>query len=336
MHAVFPHFPWCFFPSGEQYLANSTASSFPAGGGGEIGEDWTDDSAVVLRNEHRYRLQLGYVDWFIGQILDRLRSIGELDRCLLIVTADHGVSFQAGHSRRLLDAVNLPDILSVPLFIKLPHQMEGRVDDRNVESVDILPTVAEVLGIQLPEPVDGIPISSEKRRPRKTFYFRDKMTVIEPNVPQRVSAVQRQSALFGNVELEQLPQQAAHHPDWHGRSVDSFKIDQRTVPFVPSNPLDPSLTQEDLANAILVRTFVTGTLRSSDLPETPAELVVAVDGVIRDTGRSFWLAAREQGFEFLLPRSAVSTSPGRIQLYLVDRSKNRLQLRPLDPISAKR
>ena len=39
--------------------------------------------------------------------------------------------------------------MSVPLFIKLPGQTEGRIDDRNVESVDILPTIADVLGISI-------------------------------------------------------------------------------------------------------------------------------------------------------------------------------------------
>ena len=111
----------------------------------------------MIRNEFRYRQQVGYVDRFIGQVLDRLKESDLFDRCLLIVTADHGVSFHPGHSRRLPDADNLSDILSVPLFVKLPGQLNGTTDDRNIESVDLLPTVAEVIGVRLVEPIDVNP-----------------------------------------------------------------------------------------------------------------------------------------------------------------------------------
>ena len=121
----------------------------PAGGFGVFSEDWLSDPATIERNEFRYRLQVGFVDRFVGRLLDRLVETNVLDKCLLIVTADHGVSFRPGHSRRVPDADNLADIASVPLFIKLPGQKRGRIDDRNVESVDIFPTIAESLGIEL-------------------------------------------------------------------------------------------------------------------------------------------------------------------------------------------
>ena len=233
-HLVLPHYPWTFLPSGDQYQSDFSWPSIPAGSHGELGEVWDDDPQTVLRNEHRYRLQVGYVDRFIGQLLDRLQESKMLNESLLIVTADHGVSFRSGHSRRVPDADNLADIVSIPLFIKYPGQTEGRIDDRNIESVDLLPTVADVLGLQLPEPVDGTSALHERRRPRKTFYYNTTLTAIEPDVPQRLEAVRRQHKTFGSEKLEQRPSLASLHPDWQGRSITEFLIGEKSL--ATSNP----------------------------------------------------------------------------------------------------
>jgi hypothetical protein len=48
-------------------------------------------------------------------------------------------------------------IADVPLFIKAPGQRRGRIDDDNVRTIDVLPTIAEELGVKLPWRVDGRP-----------------------------------------------------------------------------------------------------------------------------------------------------------------------------------
>ena len=49
------------------------------------------------------------------------------------------------------------DIAPVPLFVKLPGQRRGRVDDRAVRTIDVLPTIAAAAGVRLPWRVDGRP-----------------------------------------------------------------------------------------------------------------------------------------------------------------------------------
>ena len=329
LHVVFPHVPWTFFPDGEQYQSETDGDISIAGATGELGEDWLNEPATVLRNQYRYELQVGYADRFIGQLLDRLKETEQLDRCMLVVTADHGVSFRPNHSRRLPDAEMLPDIASVPLFIKFPGQAEGKIDDRNVQSIDIYPTIAEVLGLQLPVPVDGISVTQEKRHPRKSLYFNRSMTVMEPNFPSRLNAVKREWKLFGQRDLEELPEQASSHPDWHGRSVNSLTIDGATSPMTLSEPLRLISEEECLLVPGVMPNFVSGWINESKLPESPAELVVASDGVVQATGKTYWRSPRVQGFEFLIPRAQVSQGSPKIDLYVVDRSRNRL--RQLEP-----
>lgn len=313
-HILLPHFPWEYFPSGRHYTDESYSPSSPESATGEIGETWTSDTAAVLRNEHRYLLQVGYTDRFIGRVLDRLEQTGLLDRCLLIVTADHGVSFRPSRSRRVPDAENIADILSVPLFVKLPGQTKGSIDDHNVESVDLYPTIAEELGIELSEPVDGSSLSSfETERPRKTLYFENDMTVVGPQVPQLEAAVQRRLKSFGDGPYKLPSQSTASRPDWHGKPLVDFLIAeddaQDNTAVVMSSPA--SWADDDITTLL-----ITGTVLHRSL-STPPELVLATGGIICDSCRASRTSYDSHSFSFLIPESMADAAPTEVELFLV-------------------
>ena len=71
------------------------------------------------------------------------------------VVADHGMSFRLGHDRRLVRAENVQDLAPVPFFLKAPGQKRGRISDRRLQTVDVLPTIADTLGVDIPWKVDG-------------------------------------------------------------------------------------------------------------------------------------------------------------------------------------
>ena len=329
LHMVLPHYPWSFLASGEQYQSEFGSPQFPFGARGSLGENWDDDPPTVIRNEFRYRQQVGYVDRFIGQVLDRLKETDLLDRCLLIVTADHGVSFHPGHSRRIPDADNLSDILSVPLFVKLPGQLTGTTDDRNIESVDLLPTITEVIGVPLPEPIDGMSVSHKIRRPRKSLFYNGTMTVCEPDVPGRLDSIRRQQILYGTEELDRLPARAASHPDWHGRSVSDFIVDEQTIPveFIVSKNRGGEL--EFPLDIKIVPRFFSGILDADDLSTTPAETVLAIDGIVRDTSKTYLIMHQDHGFQFLITESMAAGPVGKVELFVVDSKQSGVRLRRL-------
>ncbi|RLP87237.1 sulfatase [Micromonospora sp. CV4] len=161
LHLLMPHSPWAFLPSGARYDAP---------------EDLPNDGAgwVELARQ-RHLAQLGYTDRLIGETLRTLRASGLYDQALVVVTADHGVSFRPGAQGRGMDAIKAAagEVAWVPMFVKEPRQQAGRVDDRNWEHVDLLPTVADEAGIRLPWRVDG---RSARQAPRtdgtKHFYDR--------------------------------------------------------------------------------------------------------------------------------------------------------------------
>lgn len=92
--------------------------------------------------------------------MQELKDQGIYDDALIVLTADHGISFQAnGPIRGLEGQVLTPEIAAdvpwVPLFIKEPGQTQGDVSDANVLTTDVLPTIADVLDIDIPFEVDG-------------------------------------------------------------------------------------------------------------------------------------------------------------------------------------
>ena len=103
--------------------------------------------------------------------MPRLKQEGLWDRALVVVTADHGVSFRAGSPFKESDDKNVADIMSVPLFIKLPGQHGGSVSDRNVQSIDVLPTIADALDVELPWQTDGRSAFGEPQPPGKLIQY---------------------------------------------------------------------------------------------------------------------------------------------------------------------
>jgi hypothetical protein len=138
-HSDLPHAPYQYTASGRRY---TTETDLP----GLSGEQWTEDPGPVREGLRRYLKQLGLVDKLVGELVGRLKRIGLFDRALVVVTADHGVSFQAGESRRNVGVKNIGEIAGMPLLIKAPGQRRGRIVDSAATTEDILPTIGSLLG----------------------------------------------------------------------------------------------------------------------------------------------------------------------------------------------
>jgi hypothetical protein len=154
-HVLLPHQAWELLPSGRAYDAHYDGILFTL---------WQDDDASAIAKS-RHILQLQLTDQLLGEMLERLRSLGTYDDALVVVTADHGVSFRTASPVRAMAPENQGDIAFTPLFVKAPGQSAGRVDDRNAESIDIVPTIADHLGIELPWEVDGVSLAGDDLRP---------------------------------------------------------------------------------------------------------------------------------------------------------------------------
>ena len=76
------------------------------------------------------------------------------------------MAFHADENRRHPTEDALPEILWSPLIVKAPGQTEGRVDDTNMQTIDIVPTIADLIGVDIPWEVDGLAAGSEAQHDR--------------------------------------------------------------------------------------------------------------------------------------------------------------------------
>jgi sulfatase-like protein len=197
VHALLPHSPWHYLPSGRRY----TIAAPP---GWDTRELWTTDRASVVQYWQRHLLQVGFVDGLIGRLLARLRTAGLYDRSLVVVTADHGISFTPGGKRRPASRSNLQDVEYVPFLLKEPGQGRGRAVDRPARTIDVLPTIADVLGIRIPWGVDGRSALSSGPRLRDSVLVKDGGRRLVAPLGALMAGYEqtltRQHALFGSDE----------------------------------------------------------------------------------------------------------------------------------------
>jgi len=98
-------------------------------------------------------------DW-MRETMARLEEIGVLDDTLIVLFADHGEELlergHVGHSSCNLVGTLYDEALMVPLIMRYPKGLPaGKVVSNQVSQIDIMPTVFELLGLRMPEPVDG-------------------------------------------------------------------------------------------------------------------------------------------------------------------------------------
>ncbi len=147
LHVGLPHRPFTYLPSGTHY------DGVPLPG---LEDDrWTTDPWPVQQGYARELLQIGYVDRLIGRLVRTMRRAGIYDRAAIVVTSDHGAAFTPGCARRAVTACSLDQIAGVPMIVKAPAQARGRISDKPVRTVDVVPTVAAMLGVRVPWRTDG-------------------------------------------------------------------------------------------------------------------------------------------------------------------------------------
>ncbi len=166
-HTVLPHTPFTYLPTGRAYDSPRDIWGLKAWAL-NVGT-WVRDPAPVELAQLRYLLQLGFADQLLGRLLDRLEATGLLDTALVVVTADHGAAFVPGEPHRTLATGNYLQVAPVPLFIKEPGQREAVISDRPTETVDVLPTIAALVGIVVPWYVDGVSALAPTLRETRQF-----------------------------------------------------------------------------------------------------------------------------------------------------------------------
>lgn len=161
-HFLYPHHPWELTEDGRRHLAPRPVARDSVG--------WVEDGFLVAQGYQRHLIQALYADRMLGQILDRMEAEGVYDHAMIVVLADHGITIRPGvDHQRVITPETAGSIAMVPLFVKYPAGRglmppAGSVDDLRAETLDLLPTIAEVLGTRVPWEVDGLSLLDREAR----------------------------------------------------------------------------------------------------------------------------------------------------------------------------
>ncbi len=131
------------------------------------------------RDENTIRNELGReyacsenIDIQLGKVLKKLEAMGELDNTYIIYTSDHGMAI-GRHG--LQGKQNLYEhTWRVPFIIKGPGIESGKRKKGNIYLLDVLPTLCDLAGIEIPKTVEGksfVPVlKGEKEVVRDIMY----------------------------------------------------------------------------------------------------------------------------------------------------------------------
>ncbi len=101
-----------------------------------------------------YDAGINYVDDEIGELVKKLKKLNIFNNSVIIITADHGERLgergRVGHGREASRIVT-----HVPLIMRIPGIGQGKVIEEIAESIDITPTILDILDISLPEGMQG-------------------------------------------------------------------------------------------------------------------------------------------------------------------------------------
>jgi len=150
---------------------------------------------------HNYMQQSAYTDILLQEFIQVLKRKKLFDKSLIIVTSDHGVSYNRyGPSRRSpMNEDSWKNIVSVPLFIKYPNQKVGNVNTSFVTTLDLSNTILKVVGIDSPwesvgQDLNRIADNSQTRSVELTPKFEEYFQNIKV---QFQNARVRKKTLFG-------------------------------------------------------------------------------------------------------------------------------------------
>lgn len=338
LHVMFPHVPWVYYPSGTRY--NDYDKGFAGVFGLRGGEHWEEDDVAVDRAYQRHLLQIGFVDKLLGRLLARLKDEKLYERSLIIITADHGVSFIAGDNRRRLTDRNFQDIAGIPLFIKFPFQKTGSIDDRVVESIDILPTIAAVLDITLPWPVDGVSLTTgaSLRDKRTVYHYGERVNDArkyeqKPAIHNRNSmGFTRKFELFGSNPSEGFFT-IGPRTDLIGKPVATLSVTNRNedLELMLDNE---GFFQEIDPKARFVFGNISGELKVKDAVSRPRDLAISVNGAIQAVTRTVPLRADLEVFSAVVPERSFREGTNNIEVFAIQSGPGRVAT--LEPLTKTR
>jgi Sulfatase len=281
VHITFPHVPYRYLPSGKKYARNLDTVDDR----GYV-KAWGEDEWPGVQQYQRYLLQLSLADKFLVRLVQRLKEQGMFDEVVLVISTDHGTSFKTKEYSRRVSQRNASDVMLVPLMIKVPQQNKAVIDDRNIETIDILPSVLGAAGAQIDSSqarslgTDGSNVFDPNFSPRQNKYFftldgKNSKKLEFGSVLDNSETIKKNLAWFGDRSLFSVGTKT----ELHGKSLKDI---ERLIDSDFKLTID---NQEDFHNVgadpEFIPAMISGVIEDYQGREKKYIILVLVNGVVR-------------------------------------------------------
>jgi len=327
-HVFFPHEPRQYLPDGKAYQAG--ASPDPS----LEGPASYDNEFLTQQGEQRDLLQVGFTDRLVGELIRRLRSQGIYDQTMIVIVSDHGESYitapkpqppfvpgKLGY-RRAVTKENIQEVGSNVMFIKYPkgHGPTG-TDTRYVRTIDILPTIGEVLGIDpLPFKVDGRSLVDKSYEGQKEIKVEttaaDPVTMpLEEWQSKREESLRKRVSLFGwDDKAPGLYGGIGPRTDLLGKKVSELQVSDGGG--ASASIEEPKRFADYDPDGSFCPCHIAGRLKGV---EPGKDLAVALNGEIVATGKSFHdLGSNKLNWTVMLPEDKLRAGKNSVEVFLAD------------------
>lgn len=129
-----------------------------------------------------YLGQVTFIDKAIGELLRSIEKQGFMEDTIIVFTSDHG-DFAGrygliGKTKGFCEA-----LIRIPLIIAIPGRKPGKRIQANISNIDVMPTIAEALGLGCPVKVQGysaLPLIEGRKKTQRENIFSE---VGSPELP---------------------------------------------------------------------------------------------------------------------------------------------------------
>lgn len=135
-----------------------------------------------------YAAMISYLDFKVGELIDKLKALGEYENTLIIFSSDNGPSYVAGVDYDFFNSAGpfreggnytkgyvYEGGIRVPMIASWPGRIQAGSESDHISAFyDVLPTLCEVAGVQQPSETDGIsflPTLLGKDQPEHDYLY---------------------------------------------------------------------------------------------------------------------------------------------------------------------
>jgi len=173
---------------------------------------------VIHRARAGYYGSITHIDHQLNRLFKALGSTGELDDTLIVFTSDHGEMLGDHHHWRKTFAFE--GSARVPFLVSFPGGTDyetERVIDRPVGLEDVMPTILETVGMDVPETVEGRSVlrlfEDDARDDWRPYYHGEYGQSYDPSIAHQFIVDEETKYVWFSVTGEELLFDLSEDPD---------------------------------------------------------------------------------------------------------------------------